>query len=140
MTAYGKLKANECSRTSRRDTVWEFLVDEWRAAGKDITATVSGRSMEPTLPYGTQVGIRLGVRPSIQRNDIVCIRRPGHLMLHRVLVCFGPICIEKGDGNRYPGLCLRHDIVGLFTGIIEAGISEPCRISVSGSVGRKWRK
>lgn len=115
---------------TRRNAVWEFFVGEWRAAGMEITATVAGKSMGHTLPEGTCVRIRLASRPPFQKRDIVCIRRNGHFVLHRLLFCIGPVCVEKGDGNRYPGLCWRRDIVGLYLGRGSEQSTGPPRLTV----------
>lgn len=64
------------------------------------TLTVSGTCMEPALGEGLQISLRR-LRGVPRLGDVVLVRTPAGLRLHRVLMRFGERIRTKGDRGVY---------------------------------------
>jgi len=113
-----------CSTHTRQDaTEWKRELAK-RAVENELQHAlavrhimISGTSMQPTLSPGDCVEIQFSPKPELKRKCIIYFRRANHRVVHRFIWGLGPICVEKGDGNRSPRLCLRSAILGTATAI-----------------------
>ena len=74
-------------------------------AGRPATLPIEGRSMEPTLPHGSQIVVDFTAR-SLRRGDLVVFRQGREVVVHRYLgkATFpdGRPCLRtRGDGLLY---------------------------------------
>ena len=74
-------------------------------SGRPSTLPIAGRSMEPTLPDGSQIVVDFGAR-SFRRGDLVVFRQGREVVVHRYLgrAAFpdGRPCLRtRGDGLLY---------------------------------------
>ena len=83
-----------------------------QATGGTVRFTVRGNSMGDTIRNGETVLVQFAPSSKITRGMVGYIRRGDKRIVHRILAVLGPICLEKGDANRSPRLCLRRNIVG----------------------------
>lgn len=96
----------------RRELAKRVVEDRWRNHDGEVVLRVTGRSMGASLPAGTRVRLAMSFNGQLRRGDIVCIRRGQKRVVHRLVAVLGPVCVEKGDANRFPRLCWRSAIVG----------------------------
>lgn len=96
------------------DKARRAVEEAWRHDRKTMLKRVTGRSMSPTLPPGSEVEIRYALDPKPKFGEVICFRRGCARVLHRFILRFGPVCVEKGDANRWPGICLYRDILGIM--------------------------
>ena len=70
------------------------------AGAGHATLTVSGTCMAPSLPEGSRVTLR-SPSGSVRVGDVVLLRTPAGLRLHRVLLRFRHTIRTKGDHGIY---------------------------------------
>jgi len=85
----------------------------WQDQEKTLYLRVNGNSMGDSLPHGSTIEVKFSHHPRLRRGGLVYFRRGNLRICHRVLFAFGPLCIEKGDANRYPHMCFRNSILGV---------------------------
>jgi signal peptidase I len=61
------------------------LIGLFAEAGREMSLTVSGTSMEPFLRAGDQVTVRPVGSGSIRRGDIIAFRNEGRVIIHRIV-------------------------------------------------------
>lgn len=71
-----------------------------KAGAGTASLTVSGTCMAPSLPEGTKVTLRSPSGP-VRVGDVVLLRTPAGLRLHRVLFRFRDTIRTKGDHGIY---------------------------------------
>ncbi len=108
-------------RLSRRELAKRAVELQWQRRGAIILLRVSGNSMGSTLPHGSDVQIEFDIAPAVRPGDIVYLRQAETRVIHRLTAAAGPLCLEKGDANRFPRLCLRSSILGKAIGHPKAG-------------------
>ena len=101
------------SRLSRREMAKRAVEANWQRTRTMVSLAVTGTSMGDTIPRGSTIEVAFHEKPRPRRGDIIYFRRGELRVAHRLLMAVGPICVEKGDANRYPGLCLRQSVLGL---------------------------
>jgi hypothetical protein len=78
------------------------VAELWRRTGREVSARFTGRSMEPTIPSGSEVRLACGAPPGV--GDVVAFIRDGHIVLHRVeaLSPAGRWILTRGDACLLP--------------------------------------
>lgn len=77
------------------------IIDLWKDAGRDISFTISGISMEPFLKSGDRVVVRTVYSEQLKRGDIIAFRSEGRVIIHRLMggrkTDKGLVYCQKGD-------------------------------------------
>jgi hypothetical protein len=84
-------------RTAPEETVDRWLCDCIAGGGAELT--VRGSCMEPALRDGQRV--RLCRRDRLRVGDVVLVRTPAGLRLHRIVLRYGEVLRTKGDHGPY---------------------------------------
>jgi hypothetical protein len=99
------------------------LMQEYLEQGKEVTFTITGKSMAPTLRHGRdQVTVKKPSGP-LRKGDLPLFRRDsGQYVLHRVVGCRDGKYIMCGDGQTRcePGVT-DGNILAVAVGIIRGG-------------------
>jgi signal peptidase I len=86
------------------EPVYRQLLREWIDAGEPVWLPLSGESMAPLLPSGSQVLVSQTVTGQIRFGDLLVYEAEGRIICHRVLRRrrYGAsyTFLTKGDGRR----------------------------------------
>lgn len=104
---------------SLHEAAKRFVEQRWREVNAVQSLKINGISMGSAIPHGSTVRIRFSHRPRLRRGEVVYLRRGELRVAHRLVAALGPLCIEKGDANKYPRLCLRSDIIGTVVDVLS---------------------
>lgn len=87
-------------RSISPDLAEAWIRESLRVDPRGAHIDVSGSCMEPALVEGARVLLKPGPGP-VRLGDVVLLRTPGGLRLHRVLLRFGDRIRTKGDRGTY---------------------------------------
>lgn len=77
------------------------LIDLWKDAGREMSFTISGSSMEPLLKSGDRVAVRSVHPEQMKMGDIIAFRSEGRVVIHRLVgrrkTGRGLVYCQKGD-------------------------------------------
>ena len=96
-------------------------------SGSPATLPINGRSMEPTLPHGSEIVVDFAVR-DFRPGDLVVFRQSGAVVVHRYLgrATFpdGRPCLRtRGDGLLYlDPACAPESVLGKVLLLRRAGV------------------
>lgn len=103
----------------------------WKQSGHEISVTVEGGSMLPSLHPGDQLQVRF--TDDFIAGDVVMFLWPGGVGLHRVIAAGRDVVITQGDAMPFPDPPLRRsDILGVAVGAPPA----PARLRRFSSVAK----
>lgn len=89
----------------------------WQLHRTTVTLNVVGQSMGGSIPDGSRITVQFGTNCALQNGTVMYFRRGRKRIVHRLRFAIGPICIEKGDARRLPGICMRSSILGVVLDI-----------------------
>lgn len=95
-----------------RDLAKRVIEEIWQRQEFVAELRVAGSSMGEALPDGSTILVTFKMRPKLCIGSLVYIRKGEIRVAHRLIAVIGPLCLEKGDANLWPRLCLRRDIIG----------------------------
>jgi hypothetical protein len=102
------------------------VADIWTRGGREIVVRLTGRSMEPAIPSGTEVRIRCGESGGV--GDIVACREGAGVRVHRV-VARSPRgwLLTRGDARWVPDAPLPADslVLGRVVAVRRGEAFEP---------------
>jgi hypothetical protein len=110
-------------------------------AGRPATLPIQGRSMEPTLPDGSQIVVDFAAR-SFRRGDLVVFRQSREVVVHRYLgtATFpdGRSCLRtRGDGLLYlDPPCAPESVLGKVLLLRREGVWRDLRGPGAGAYAR----
>lgn len=115
-------------------SLWAKDVASLVGEGREVTITVSGRSMRPFIEHKRDkvVLVRAG---AARKGDVVLARtaEKGYV-LHRVAATDNGRCVLRGDGNLDTEHCCADDIVAKVSAVIR----KTRRFDVDGKVWRTY--
>ncbi|MBP5273683.1 MAG: S24/S26 family peptidase [Abditibacteriota bacterium] len=112
------------------------VMEQYLNEGKEVTFTITGKSMAPTLRHGKDQVTLARKAPPYKRGDLLFYRRDsGAFVLHRVLRAKDGAYVMCGDGQISPeeGVEDRH-VLAVSTAIIRDGR----RLSAKAFSQRVW--
>ena len=126
------LGSGQLSETEPETPRGERVLVECLAAFPDVRFTVSGRCMEPALAEGERVVVEGAQRRRPRLGDVVLLRHPEGLRLHRLVYALGRSWRTKADHARGldPALVPR-DVLGTVVAVEGRPDASPRRPSLA---------